>query len=280
MRLDRRILPMLAAAALLLPGAAARAQDDRPLTLSLGYEGRLIFHVLDVEVVEHATTDGFSSESDLTSAGILAALKHIRQHAASRGRIVDGAPEPGVFETQNLAGKTKRHVQAVWGQHDVSTSASPAYANLGDPPASLQQKLQASDPLTALVRMTIRGSRETTCQRSYLFFDGKQLYALDFGPVEDAPPSAREQRLGLTDHFRCEVRFREVAGFNKKPADRRNQGLERPIRVDFGQVGQGGPWVISGLHAQTPLGWASIELDRLSLTGRSLARTRSAGDAG
>jgi hypothetical protein len=148
-------------------------------------------------------------------------------------------------------------------------SAEPAYSSLGDPPASLPQKLAATDPLTALVRMTIGGSRETTCGRTYQFFDGKQLYALDFGPPQDTPPTFREMRLGLVGHFRCDVRFREVAGFSQKPPGKRNQGLQRPINVDFARVGEGGPWVISALHAETPLGWAGVELSRLTINGRA-----------
>ena len=78
-------------------------------------------------------------------------------------------------------------------------------------------------------------------------------------------------RLGLTGPFRCDVRFREVAGFHDLPTDPRNQGLQRPIEVDFAQVGSGGPWVISSLRAQTPLGWAVIELQRLKLASEATA---------
>ena len=249
---------------------AAGAQGDVPLRrLTLSYDGRLLFKVLDIEVRAQTSGSEFAAESNLTSAGILALLKHIRQQAASHGRIVAGEPQPGVFETQNLSGKTRRRVRTVWTGADVTMSAEPAFANLGDPPASLAQELTAADPLTVLVRMTLKGSRQTTCSRSYLFFDGKQLYALDFGPAQDTPPTFKEKRLGLVGHFRCDVRFREVAGFGKKPPDKRNQGLQRPINVDFAEVGEGGPWVISALHAQTPLGWASIELSRLSVNGRA-----------
>ena len=79
---------------------------------------------------------------------------------------------------------------------------------------------------------------------------------------------AREQRLGLVNLLRCDVRFIEVAGFKKKPPNKANQGLQRPIVVDFGQVGAGGPWVLTSLHAQTPLGNAAIDLNRVTLSGR------------
>ena len=258
------------AAALLAPAAAAPASGgaEGGLRLALGYDGRLLIKVLDIEVEARADQAGFGVEAQLTSSGILALVKHIHQVARSQGRIVDGEPRPEDFETQSLGGKTHRKIHTVWRAGEVETSAEPAFANLGDPPASPQQKRSAADPLTQLMRVTLDGSRERTCGRSYLFFDGKQLYALDFGPPADLPLGARESGLGLVSGFRCDVRYREVAGFSKKPAAKRNQGLDRPIQLDFARLGANGPLLIISLRAQTPLGWASIDLARLQASGR------------
>jgi hypothetical protein len=263
--------PVAALAMLWLPAPPPLAQPaptENALRLSLGYDGRLLLKVLDVQVEERISAGRFDASAELVSAGILRALKHIHQVASAEGRIVVGRARPAEFQTQKLTGKTRRKVRTVWLAGDVPTTAEPAFANLGDPPAALAQKLASIDPLTALVEITTAGSREKTCSRTYQLFDGKQLYALDFGQAEDAPPSDKERRLGLTGHFRCDVRFRELAGFSKKPPNKRNQGLDRPVKLDFARVGSDGPWVISALHAQTPLGWASIELSRLTVTGR------------
>ena len=120
------------------------------------------------------------------------------------------------------------------------------------------------------MRLTLGGSREKSCGRSYLFFDGKQLYALDFGPASDATLNAREQRLGLTSPFRCEVRYREVAGFRKKPPNKKNQGLNHLIELEFARLGAGGPLLIVSLRAETPLGHGTIDLTRVQANGRSL----------
>jgi hypothetical protein len=271
--------PALAAALALAPlGAGSRAQEDgQGLVLSLGYDGRLLIKVLDIEVVERATAGGFSADAQLTSAGLLALVKHIHQWAATQGRIVGGAPRPGVFETQKLDGKTRRRIRTVWDGEEVAMTASPPFDNLGEPPATPQQARAAADPLTVLVRITLGGSRQTTCGRSYMLFDGKQLYALDFSAPMDAASETANPRLGLVAPFSCDVRFREVAGFSRKPEGKRDQGLKRPIRIDFARAGPDGPLVISALHAQTPLGWASIELKRLELTGgRPVAATVAA----
>ncbi len=254
------------AVALLTP-AAGRA--DGEVRLSLGYDGRLLVKVLDIEVQARADRSGFGADARLTSTGILALVKHVHQVASAEGRIVDGEPRPGTFETQNLGGKTHRKVHVVWSAGQVAMTAQPAFDNLGEPPASPQQKLSAADPLTQLMRLTLGGSREKSCGRSYLFFDGKQLYALDFGPASDAPLSAREQRLGLSGAFHCDLRYREVAGFRKKPPSKKNQGLNRPIELEFARLGATGPLLITNLRADTPLGRASIDLARVQSGGRA-----------
>ncbi len=236
--------------------------------------------VLDIEVDARVDRTGFGAEAQLTSSGILALVKHIHQVASSQGRIEAGVPRPGEFQTQSLAGKTRRKIRTVWRDGDVDMSAQPAFDSLGEPPASPQQKLAAADPLTQLMRLILGGSRERTCGRSYLFFDGKQLYALDFGPPADAAPTAADQRLGLTGPFRCDIRYREVAGFRKKPASKRNQGLNRPIELEFARLGADGPLLITNLRAETPLGRASIDIARLQASGRSPVRPGTALVAG
>jgi hypothetical protein len=255
----------LAAIAVALAPPARAQIPAQGLRLNLGYDGKLILKVLDIELTAKADQHGFDAFSRLTSAGILAAFKHVDERASSEGRIVGDEPEPGVFDYQNLSGKTHRRVRAIWTGADVAMNAEPPFPSLGEPPATRQQKLAAADPLTALMRVTLRGSREDICSRSYLFFDGKQLYALDFAEPHDAEPSRTETELRLVNPFRCDVRFREVAGFRLKPPEQRNQGLGKPIHVTFAEIGQGGPWVISSLHAATPLGWAVIELKRMRI---------------
>ena len=274
--------PAALVAALILPGLAAGAAGptDQELHLALGYDGRLLVKVLDIEVEARVDRSGFGAEAQLTSSGILALVKHIHQVASSQGRIEGGEPTPGEFQTQNLAGKTRRRIHTVWRGGDVSMTAQPAFDSLGEPPASRQQKLAAADPLTQLMRLTLGGSRERTCDRSYLFFDGKQLYALDFGPARDAPLAAADQRLGLTGPFRCDIHYREVAGFKKKPPNKRNQGLNRPIELQFARLGANGPLLITSLSADTPLGKASIDLAHVQTSGRSPQRPGPALVAG
>ena len=88
--------PAAVALTLLLAVPSPRAQaDDGPLRLSLGYDGRLLFKVLDIQVDASADAGGFETRARVISTGILAVFKHVNEITSSQGRIVNGAPAPG-----------------------------------------------------------------------------------------------------------------------------------------------------------------------------------------
>ena len=259
--------PALLAALCLLAAAPVHAQSTDETRLSLAYDGRLILKVLDIHVEQRLSPSGFGASARLASYGALALFKKFDVHATSQGRIEDGEARPGVFHYENQDGKRDRHVVAEWTASEVAVTSTPPYADLGQPPASHAQKLASADPLTQLMRVTLAATRANPCGGdTHMFFDGKQLYALDFGAgVPETELLSNQQHLGLTNMVRCSVRFREVAGFKAKPAAQRNQGLKRAIEVTFGQIGGGGPWVLALMQAETPLGPAYVELRRIRL---------------
>lgn len=240
----------------------AEAQETR---LHLEYAGRFsIFgKVLDAKVDEQASPGAFEADARLHSAGLLAIFKQIEERATSQGRIVDGRARPGVFRYDNPGARKYRKIEVDWTDAAVTTISSAPIRFWGDPPATRAQKLEAADPLTQVLRMTL-SAQGPACQGSPQFFDGKQLYALDFLDREAAAETGREKRLGLVDPIRCHVRFREVAGFKKKPAEKRNQGLKAPVALTFARLGASGPWVISAIEAQTHWGGAAVELEAIT----------------
>ena len=124
--------------------------------------------------------------------------------------------------------------------------------------------------MRAFAERLVKALAAEPCGRTLRLFDGKQRYDLDFGPGAPAKTDAREQRLGLTHAVHCSVRFREVAGFKKKPPTERNQGLKHPIAIGFARVGENGPWVVSSAQANTPLGDATIPASRAASWGSSM----------
>ncbi len=257
-----------AALALTAAAGAAHGQADDGLKLNLGYDGRLLFiKVLDVNLQEHVAPGGHASSARISSYGILDAFKHFNIDADERGPIAHGDPEPGVFHHWNHDGKRNRRVEVTWTGADVTTEAEPQMTYLGDPPATREQKLGAVGYLTAVMRLTVAADRGP-CAGAERIFNGKELSEIGFSDPHPTELSGQAKKLGLVNAVRCSAAFREIAGYKKKKGKAQNQGLDRPVLVDFAQVGPGGPWVIDRLQARTPLGPAVIELARVETRGR------------
>jgi hypothetical protein len=267
----RFALGLAAAMALALGGGTAIAQAPvTPVRLSLGYDGRLIIKVLDIHFDEEASPDRFSASASLRSYGILALFSRFNVKASSHGRIDDGGPQPGAFVYDNQDGERDRKVQVAWRDGEVVSRSSPAFGNMGDPPASLAQKLASADPLTQLIRITLAPSPAQVCSGAPHFFDGKQLYALEFDHSQPIDLTQDQRALGLTSAVRCDVTYHEVAGFKTRHPKKRDAGLKSQINATFGQMGADGPWVVIKVGAETALGQATIELKsaRISHDGR------------
>ena len=254
--------------ALGMASAPAAAQPDQGLSLRLGYDGRLLFiKVLDVSLQERVAPGGHASTARIASYGVLDAFKHFNIDATETGSIVHGAPEPGVFHHENHDGKRNRKVEVTWTPTDVTTVATPEMTYLGDPPATREQRLSAVGYLTGAMRLTV-ASDQGPCTGAQRIFNGKELSELGFADLRPAEPTEAEKKLGLVGPVRCNATFREIAGYRKKAGKARNQGLDRPIEVEFAQAGQGGPWVVARVVAHTVLGNAVIELTRMKMEGR------------
>ena len=262
------------AVALATLASPVRAQGDTPLVpeakamkLTLGYDGRLYIKVLDIQFNQTASPEAFSSKVRLVTYGLLRAFRKLDMRANAQGRVVNGEPQPSSITHQNIDGKHNRKVTAAWTGSDVVTASTPSYDSMGEPPATRTQRVTAADPLTNFMRMTLASSQEGPCQGKARFYDGKQLYELEFAGPKPYRLDNREKRFGLVNPLRCTVRYSEVAGFKKKQVDDKSGGLRRPITTDWAQVGVGGPWVLSSLSAETPLGDAVIELAHMNMEG-------------
>jgi hypothetical protein len=246
--------------------APAGAQPGQ-LKLDLRYDGRLFIKVLEVNLHEDITASGHASSARISSYGILDAFKHFNIDASESGRISRGDPEPGVFKHFNHDGKHNRQVEVTWGSTDVTTVSNPTMDFMGDPPATREQRLGAVGYLTAVMRLTVAADKGP-CAGSERIFNGKELSELGFADPHPVELSGGQKKLGLVNGVRCSATFREIAGYKKKKGKAQNQGLDRPIQVDFAQAGDGGPWVLAKLQAHTQLGNAVIELGQLKMDGR------------
>ena len=240
------------------------AQPSAPLTVELDYAGVLsALHlpevkVLDLHAVERAGRTDFASHAETHSFGILRALKLIDLTTDAAGPVGEGVPQPRVFSFVSVEKKKTKRVTLTWTGDDVVQT--PFHKDGGDPRPTPALKHAAADPVTVFSRAVYAPSAESLCERNWRFYDGAQIYELQFEPARAAEPSAAERGMGLSAAVTCKVGYAEVAGFTHKPGDHHADWLKSDIVARFGRLGAAGPWIFVSLTADTFLGYAKVEL--------------------
>ncbi len=269
LRTSRLYAAIFGAGLVLTTVNAASAQPGAdPLKLALDYSGSLYVKVLDVHVDQTIAPGAFNAAARIKTSGLLALFRKINLKASTEGRFERGVAQPREFSYLNTDGKKDRKVSAIWTPTDVATLSAPAFKTMGDPAATREQRLEAADPLTILTRMTVLPTGAKPCQGVSQFYDGKQRYDVEYSAKGEGRPDAREQKLGIVTSLQCTIHYHEVAGFKKKPANQRGQGVSPDVALGFGRMGAGGPWVVSYIRATTFLGNAEIDLVKASISGQ------------
>jgi len=250
------------AASLVSPAIAQPRQGGD--TLTLAYDGVLVIKVFDMQVQQRLQPAAFQASARLKSYGVLSLFKKIDVEAAAEGRMERGAPQPALFRHANHDGEANRAVEVRWTADDVKTHISVPYPTIGDPLPTLEQKLAAADPLTQLTRIALTSPGDAPCRQALSFFDGREVYRLNFSAPQPREASSQERAMGLTHPIRCAFTFTEVAGFDRKPAGKQNQGLGQPLSIDLAQLASDGRWVIAAVRGRTPLGEAKVQLRQIS----------------
>lgn len=271
-----------AGAAALALFAAAPTQAEAPagapndLSLSLGYDGKLYVKILNVELEHSAGRRGFQNQMRVLAIGPLAVFKKLDVRASSRGSVDRGTARPSTFNYVSKSGKKERTLTADWTGKDVETNASPAFASMGDPPATRGQRIEGADPLTALLRMSMA---DEPCAGSSRIYDGKQRYNLNMSRLGAGKLDDAQKALGLRNPIRCKAHYQKVAGFkaNKTEAEKDAVTL-KDMDMAFAQVGEDGPWVVTEMSVDTGIGAMKLRLARMKTgagAGAGLARLKS-----
>jgi len=265
-----KLAPTALAAAFALT-TPALAQPAQPVKLEMAYAGVLnALHlpgeakVLEMHVVQRIGPADYATGADIRTYGLLRALKHVDIRTDAAGPVEAGVPHPRAFEFTNTEPKRTKHVTITWTATDVLQT--PPHKDGGHPPPTLAQKLGAADPVTVFSRAPYAPSGAALCAHNWRFFDGAQIYELQFQPGGPATPTAAERALGLTEAESCPVRYAEIAGFTHRAGDHKEDWLTGALIARFGKLGADGPWVFVSLKADTFLGYAKIELTRVTLS--------------
>jgi hypothetical protein len=159
----------------------------------------------------------------------------------------DGALRPTQYQHQGGRRREDRPngrlIRAAFSANDVVTTASPGRPNMGDPPATQEQRRNTIDQLTAIAAMvTATGD---PCSRTLrIYMDGRARFDFLLTPNGSVTVNSRAyQGPGI----RCRVQFRPIAGFGdpQEPSTlnfvfaRHASGMYAPVTIEMPTDGVG-----------------------------------------
>ena len=214
----------------------ALVRDGQPMKLTyqlkasawaiiLPITGKATFHV-DLE------PDTYRITSKVKTTGLADLLVNYDLSLSATGYTRGERLDPYAFVSQNRDGKKNRRVELTYGESDVALIVRPEFGDLGHPPATPQQKLDAHDPITALINfgLTPRAPGSDPCGGPIKVFDGRQLSYLH---LEYAGMKYVRSEAWKGDALECHVRLERVAGYDKDEVEEQQNlsAIDGPIRM-------------------------------------------------
>ena len=176
--------------------------------------------------------DTYRITSAVKTTGLADVLVDYDLGLSATGYVRDDGIETYAYVSQNDDGKKNRRVELLWGDSDVAAEVTPAFGDLGHPPATPDQKIEALDPITARINFALepRTDPDNPCGGPMKIFDGRQLswLHLDYAGMKTVRSDAWRGEA-----IECHVRLEKVAGF-KEGTDRKDDnlaGIDGPLRM-------------------------------------------------
>lgn len=159
----------------------------------------------------------------------------------------DGTLRPARYEHQGGRRREDRpngrQIRAVFSGNDVVTTATPGPANMGDPPATVEQRRNTIDQITAIAAMAI-ASGDPCARTLRIYMDGRARFDFVMTPNGNVTVNSRAyQGPGV----RCRVQFRPIAGFGDAQEAatlsfvlaRTDSGMWAPVTIEMPTDGVG-----------------------------------------
>lgn len=178
-----------------------------------------------------------------------AALRRSQDYSYSVSGSVaaDGTLRPSQYQHQGGRRREDRPngrlIRATFTANDVITTANPGQPNMGDPPATPEQRRGTIDQITAIAAM-LTAQGEPCARTLRVYMDGRSRFDFVLSPNGSVNINSRAfQGPGV----RCRVQFRPIAGFSdpQEPATlnflfgRTESGLWAPVTIEMPTDGVG-----------------------------------------
>ncbi len=197
--------------------------------------GKATFHV-DLE------PDTYRIASKVKTTGLADLLVNYDLNLSATGYVRDNRLDTYAFVSQNRDGKKNRRVELTYGESDVAMTVRPRFGDLGHPPATPAQKLDALDPISALISFGLEPRHDDgrPCGGPIKVFDGRQLSHLH---LEFAGMKSVSSEAWRGEAIECHVQLEKVAGYDEDDVDTGEQenlsGLDGPLRMWLAPLANG-----------------------------------------
>lgn len=205
----------------------------------------------------------YSIKGKVKTTGIADILVDYDMELAASGYVRDDRLEPYAYVSQNNDGKKNRRVEMTYGDADVAMTAKPKFGNLGEPPATPAQKLDASDPLTAFIGhgFVPRAASEDPCGGPMKVFDGRQLTWLHF---ENHGLKKIRTDGYKGDAYECHVQMDKIAGYKKGEVNKDTlTGIEGPLRMWMAPLPNGAIMPVKIQADTDKIGTVTLQVSKL-----------------
>ncbi len=203
-------------------------------TLRMQYAGSaLALRLVEAELSADIADGAYVAQADFRSVGLLRFFEAATVTAASGGLMEPTGLSPFTYAHDDVGDKKRRLVTFDYTPEDVVVDVKPPFGDLGDPPATAEQKLEALDPVSALLAITVEGGA-SPCERTVPVFDSRLRYDLVLSSegVEPVKTSAYEGEA-----HKCLVRYIPIAGYD--PSDLEDEGYQTPVHMWLAPVAEG-----------------------------------------
>ena len=231
-------------------------------------------------ITTRITPESYSVDSRVSAAGIVDWFIDYSSTLKSHGQLTPDGFKPLTYEARDDEGRKNRHTLIEHFDDKVEVAVTPPHGNLGEPPASMEQKLEAIDPISALMSLAINptATPEDPCKSTLRIFDGKGRYNLhlSFGHRLDSLDAPGWSGPSIV----CRVKYEEVAGYKKK-TDEQMAAIQRDLRwinIVLADLGPGEPRIPVKIEARSKKR-GKITLVAKSLSYGDLDRNKAAHEA-
>ena len=210
--------------------------------------------------------DTYAIKSKVKTTGLADILVNYDLEIAASGYTTTEGLDTYAFVSQNKDGKKNRRVEMKYLKDDFEMTANPKFGNLGDPAATVEQALEAKDPVTALISFALepRAEGEDPCGGPLKIFDGRQLTHLHLTNhgMKQVKSEAWSGRA-----FECHIRMDKVAGYKAGESDKDNlSGIDGPLRMWLAPL-PNGAHVPVRIEAETEdIGTVTLQAAKLKFT--------------